>query len=107
MKNPARFGILLEGLYTHLKSNAIAVACNGQTLGLGMGQVNRVDAVEHALSQAQSFTPINRLWSLASDAFFPFPTPLTYCRAGVKWVIQPGGSIRDDSGHRSSQRPWC
>ncbi len=81
----------------HLKSNAIAVAALNQTLGLGMGQVNRVDAVEHAITRAEK-----NHWSLmsqavlASDAFFPFADSMDLIhKAGIKWVIQPGGSIRD------------
>ena len=85
-----------------LKSNAIAIAAGGRTVGLGMGQVNRVDAVEHAIERmkkhhageiaAEGTAPV-----LASDAFFPFADSIDLIgAAGIKWVIQPGGSIRDD-----------
>jgi phosphoribosylaminoimidazolecarboxamide formyltransferase / IMP cyclohydrolase len=87
----------------HLKSNAIAIALNQQTLGLGMGQVNRVDAVQHALDRMKQAHG-DRIKSdqtkvvLASDAFFPFPDSIEkIASAGVKWVIQPGGSVNDES----------
>lgn len=84
----------------HLKSNAIAVAGNGQSLGLGMGQVNRVDAVKHAIERFKQFHPHmaeqNKDCVLASDAFFPFSDSIEQiAQAGLRWVIQPGGSIKD------------
>jgi phosphoribosylaminoimidazolecarboxamide formyltransferase / IMP cyclohydrolase len=80
----------------HLKSNAIAIAANGTTLGLGMGQVNRVDAVDQAILRMQKFHPKPGTAVLASDAFFPFPDSLEkIAAAGIKWVIQPGGSVKD------------
>ena len=77
-----------------VKSNAIVIAKDGATVGVGMGQVNRVDAarlaVERAGERAQGAVG-------ASDAFFPFPDGLeTLIRAGVKAVVHPGGSVRDD-----------
>lgn len=81
----------------HLKSNAIAVASGGQSLGLGMGQVNRVDAVRHALERQKQFHPIAQGCVLASDAFFPFADSIEQiAQAGIRWVIQPGGSIKDE-----------
>lgn len=85
-----------------LKSNAIGIAADGRTLGLGMGQVNRVDAVEQAIARMRKhhgaeldkggLVPV-----LASDAFFPFADSIDLlASAGIRWVIQPGGSIRDD-----------
>lgn len=81
-----------------LKSNAIAIVEGGQTLGLGMGQVNRVDAVEHAIARARKFHPDRIARAvLASDAFFPFPDSVELlAEAGIKWVIQPGGSVKDE-----------
>ncbi len=81
----------------HLKSNAIAIASQNQTLGMGMGQVNRVDAVEHAIARAQkNHSQLVPGSVLASDAFFPFADSMDLIeKAGIKWVIQPGGSIRD------------
>ena len=84
-------------LCAHLKSNAIATVKNKKTIGLGMGQINRVDAVNLALSRARKFHPtIKSGIILASDAFFPFPDSVEVAaEQGVEWVIQPGGSIKD------------
>ncbi len=80
----------------HLKSNAIAICGQGQSLGLGMGQVNRVDAVRQAISRMKEFHPDCKEAVLASDAFFPFEDSIEEIdRAGIRWIIQPGGSIRD------------
>lgn len=83
----------------HLKSNAIAVAADKQSLGLGMGQVNRVDAVELAIQRMRKFHPQYETTTpvLASDAFFPFADSVELIKAaGIRWVIQPGGSMRDE-----------
>jgi phosphoribosylaminoimidazolecarboxamide formyltransferase/IMP cyclohydrolase len=82
----------------HLKSNAIAITAGQQTLGLGMGQVNRVDAVELAVTRMQKFHSAQeeRVPVLASDAFFPFSDSIDLIyKAGIRWVIQPGGAMRD------------
>lgn len=80
----------------HLKSNAIAICLNSQTLGLGMGQVNRVDAVKQAIFRAKEFHSAQNTF-LASDGFFPFVDSLELiCEAKIKWLIQPGGSINDE-----------
>jgi phosphoribosylaminoimidazolecarboxamide formyltransferase / IMP cyclohydrolase len=80
----------------NLKSNAISVCKNNQSLGLGMGQVNRVDAVRQALQRAKQFHPSEQDLILASDAFFPFPDSIEIAAEyGVKWIVQPGGSIKD------------
>jgi len=77
----------------HVKSNAIVVAKGGQTLGVGAGQMNRIDAARHALRQAGEGA---RGAVLASDAFFPFPDVVeSAAAAGVAAIAQPGGSIRD------------
>ena len=77
-----------------VKSNAIVIARDGATVGVGMGQVNRVDAARLAVERAGERT---RDAVGASDAFFPFPDGLeTLIRAGVKAVVHPGGSVRDD-----------
>ncbi|MBX7434133.1 bifunctional phosphoribosylaminoimidazolecarboxamide formyltransferase/IMP cyclohydrolase [Mycobacterium sp. Y57] len=76
-----------------VKSNAIVVAKDGATVGVGMGQVNRVDAARLAVERAGDRT---RNAVAASDAFFPFPDGLeTLIRAGVTAVVHPGGSVRD------------
>jgi phosphoribosylaminoimidazolecarboxamide formyltransferase/IMP cyclohydrolase len=80
----------------HLKSNAIAIASQGTTVGLGMGQVNRVDAVAQAIERMQRFHPNAERPVLASDAFFPFPDSVEkIASAGIRWIIQPGGSVKD------------
>lgn len=80
----------------HLKSNAIALTCKKQSIGLGMGQVNRVDAVEQAILRAKKFHSQAKEVVLASDAFFPFADSIEIAhKAGIQWVIQPGGSIKD------------
>ncbi|HEY8347090.1 MAG TPA: bifunctional phosphoribosylaminoimidazolecarboxamide formyltransferase/IMP cyclohydrolase [Symbiobacteriaceae bacterium] len=77
----------------HVKSNAIVVAKGGQTLGVGAGQMNRIDAARHALRQAGDRA---RGAVLASDAFFPFPDVVEAAgEAGIAAIVQPGGSIRD------------
>ncbi|MEH3140322.1 MAG: bifunctional phosphoribosylaminoimidazolecarboxamide formyltransferase/IMP cyclohydrolase [Mycobacterium kyogaense] len=77
-----------------VKSNAIVIAKDGATVGVGMGQVNRVDAARLAVERAGDRT---QGAVAASDAFFPFPDGLqTLTRAGVTAVVHPGGSMRDD-----------
>ncbi len=81
-----------------LKSNAISVTNENQSLGLGMGQVNRVDAVEQAFARSKQFHPEEKNLYLASDAFFPFPDSIELAaKHGVKAIIQPGGSIKDEA----------
>jgi phosphoribosylaminoimidazolecarboxamide formyltransferase/IMP cyclohydrolase len=82
----------------HVRSNAIVIAAGGATIGIGAGQMSRVDAVRIAIEKAQEFQPGLLAGSaLASDAYFPFPDgPELAIRAGVSAIIQPGGSIRDE-----------
>jgi phosphoribosylaminoimidazolecarboxamide formyltransferase/IMP cyclohydrolase len=76
-----------------VKSNAILLASDGASIGVGMGQVNRVDAARLAVSRAGDRA---RGSVGASDAFFPFPDGLqVLLDAGVRAVVQPGGSVRD------------
>lgn len=78
----------------HVKSNAIVLTKNGQTLGVGAGQMNRVGSVKISLEQAGDKA---QGAYLASDAFFPFPDSLEEAaKAGIRAVVQPGGSIRDE-----------
>ena len=84
-----------------VKSNAILLSKDNATVGVGMGQVNRVDsarlAVERANSLSEDGAERARGSVAASDAFFPFADGLeTLLEAGVKAVVQPGGSIRDE-----------
>ncbi len=77
-----------------VKSNAIVIGREGRTIGIGAGQMSRVDSVELAIKKA--ILPIQGA-SLASDAFFPFPDSIeTAGKAGITAIIQPGGSIRDN-----------
>lgn len=81
----------------HVKSNAIVISKNNVTLGIGAGQVSRVDAVEIALNKAKSYGFDLNGAVLASDGFFPFADNIELLKnTGIKHVIQPGGSIRDN-----------
>ncbi|MBB4912110.1 bifunctional phosphoribosylaminoimidazolecarboxamide formyltransferase/IMP cyclohydrolase [Actinophytocola algeriensis] len=76
-----------------VKSNAIVLAAAGATVGVGMGQVNRVDAAKLAIERAGARASGS---VAASDAFFPFPDgPQLLIDAGVRAIVQPGGSVRD------------
>jgi len=76
-----------------VKSNAILLAHDGASVGVGMGQVNRVDAVGLAVQRAGDRAKGS---VAASDAYFPFPDgPETLIQAGVRAIVQPGGSVRD------------
>jgi phosphoribosylaminoimidazolecarboxamide formyltransferase/IMP cyclohydrolase len=78
----------------HVKSNAIVLARDLATVGIGAGQTSRVDAVKLAVEKAQS--PVEGA-VLASDAFFPFADgPEAAIAAGVRAIVQPGGSVRDE-----------
>jgi phosphoribosylaminoimidazolecarboxamide formyltransferase/IMP cyclohydrolase len=77
-----------------VKSNAILLAAGGATVGVGMGQVNRVDSARLAVSRAGERAAGA---VAASDAFFPFPDGLlVLAEAGVRAIAEPGGSLRDD-----------
>jgi phosphoribosylaminoimidazolecarboxamide formyltransferase/IMP cyclohydrolase len=81
----------------HVTSNAIVIARDLATIGVGAGQTSRVDAVSLALDKAREHGHDVGGAVLASDAFFPFPDgPQLALEAGVKAIIQPGGSKRDD-----------
>jgi phosphoribosylaminoimidazolecarboxamide formyltransferase / IMP cyclohydrolase len=81
----------------HTSSNAIVIAKDLQTLGIGAGQTSRVDAVRIAVEKALAHGHDLTGAVLASDAFFPFPDgPELALDAGVNAIIQPGGSKRDD-----------
>lgn len=85
-----------EKVCAQLKSNAIAIVENKVSLGLGMGQVNRVDAVAQSIERMKKHHPQFQTPVLASDAFFPFPDSIELiAKAGIKWVIQPGGAMKD------------
>ncbi len=82
------------GIVKYVKSNAIVIAKNGKTLGIGAGQMSRVDSTDIAIRKAggKAHGAI-----LASDAFFPFRDSIDLAaKAGIRAIIQPGGSIRDE-----------
>ena len=87
------FGIIAV---KHLKSNGIALVKNQQLIGMGCGQVSRIDALEHAIKKAIEFGFDLRGAIMASDAFFPFAdcVEIAY-KAGIIAVAQPGGSVKD------------
>ena len=87
----------------HVKSNAIVVAKNGMTYGVGAGQMNRIGSAEIALKQAQKTLKeegkdiMTEGLVLASDGFFPFNDCVAIAAEyGIKAIVQPGGSIRDE-----------
>ncbi len=80
----------------HVTSNAIVLARGGQTLGIGAGQMSRVDAVRLAVAKARELGHSLEGAVLASDAFFPFADgPQLALDAGITAIVQPGGSKRD------------
>jgi phosphoribosylaminoimidazolecarboxamide formyltransferase / IMP cyclohydrolase len=85
----------------HVRSNAIVIAKDGATLGIGAGQMSRVDSVRIAIEKARDArgdeaAELLAGSAVASDAFFPFPDgPLQAIAAGATALIQPGGSVRD------------
>jgi phosphoribosylaminoimidazolecarboxamide formyltransferase / IMP cyclohydrolase len=83
----------------HVRSNAIVIATAGATIGIGAGQMSRVDAVRIAVEKARAGAGEELLAGsvLASDAFFPFADgPQLAIDAGVRAIVQPGGSVKDD-----------
>ncbi|MEY4280724.1 MAG: bifunctional phosphoribosylaminoimidazolecarboxamide formyltransferase/IMP cyclohydrolase, partial [Bacteroidota bacterium] len=80
----------------HLKSNAIALVKNKQLIGKGCGQTSRIDSLRQAIEKAKQFNFSLEHAVLASDAFFPFDDCVRIAhKEGIKAVIQPGGSMRD------------
>ncbi|WUI00491.1 bifunctional phosphoribosylaminoimidazolecarboxamide formyltransferase/IMP cyclohydrolase [Spirillospora sp. NBC_00431] len=78
-----------------VKSNAILLAADGATVGVGMGQVNRVDSAKLAVARAGADRAASAVG--ASDAFFPFPDGLeVLTAAGVRAIVEPGGSVKDE-----------
>ncbi|PQL90825.1 bifunctional phosphoribosylaminoimidazolecarboxamide formyltransferase/IMP cyclohydrolase [Apibacter adventoris] len=87
--------IFAQKIVKHAKSNAIVVASGKQALGIGSGQTNRIWAAQQAIQRAKEKKTKNLV--LASDAFFPFRDVVDTCAEnGIKAIIQPGGSIRDN-----------
>ena len=80
----------------YVKSNAIVIAENETTVGIGSGQPNRLDSCQIAINKMKKFSKTNGNLVAASDAFFPFIDGIEkLVQSGIKAVIQPSGSIRD------------
>ena len=94
--------IFANKVVKHVRSNAIVLAKNKITLGIGSGNTSRVDSVNFAIQKSKRANSKNKKNFLsgsvmASDAFFPFPDSIRLAyKAGVKSIIQPGGSLKDD-----------
>lgn len=87
----------------HVKSNAIVFANEFQTVGVGAGQMNRVDSVRIAAMRAERFALPLKNAVLASDAFFPFRDNVDEAaKFGVSAIVQPGGSMRDEESIRAA-----
>jgi len=81
----------------HVKSNAIVFCTDGMTLGVGAGQMSRVDSARIASIKAENAGLSLKGSVVASDAFFPFRDGVdVVAKAGAAAIIQPGGSVRDD-----------
>jgi len=86
----------------HVKSNAIVYARNGQVVGVGAGQMSRIDSCK--IGAAKAVLPLNGTVA-ASDAFFPFPDGVEeIAKAGATAVVQPGGSVRDNEVVEAADR---
>ena len=93
----------------HVNSNAIIILKDGQTIGIGGGQTSRLDSVNMAVIKSENFAKNmenNMIGAVAaSDAFFPFSDGvIELCSAGVKAIIQPGGSINDEDIIREANK---
>ena len=88
--------VFANKLVKHTKSNTIVLAKNAQLIASGTGQTSRVDALKQAIVKANAFGMDLKGAVMASDAFFPFPDCVEIAHnAGIRAVVQPGGSIRD------------
>lgn len=86
-----------QKIVKHVKSNAIVVVKDGMAIGIGTGETNRIWATEQAIERAGDGVV------LASDAFFPFDDVVKACgKAGIKGIIQPGGSMRDEDSIKAA-----
>jgi phosphoribosylaminoimidazolecarboxamide formyltransferase/IMP cyclohydrolase len=89
----------------NVKSNAIVLVKDGQSIGIGAGQVSRVDSVKIAINKAREFGFDISGAVAASDAFFPFEDGINLlAEAGVTEIVQPGGSVRDGEGIEAADR---
>ena len=88
--------VFANKIVKHTKSNAIVLAKNKQLVASGTGQTSRVDALRQAIAKAESFEFDLNGAVMASDAFFPFADSIEIAyHAGIRSVVQPGGSVRD------------
>jgi len=88
--------IFANKIVKHSKSNAIVLAKDQMLIASGVGQTSRIDALRHAIEKAQRFGHSLEGAVMASDAFFPFPDCVEMAhKAGIKAIVQPGGSVRD------------
>ena len=96
-KKEIEFAGFAFNICKYTKSNSIIISNNFSTIGIGAGQPSRVDSCKIAVQKAKQFQPKKLKNAIAaSDAFFPFPDGIKkLIKAGVKVIIQPGGSIRD------------
>lgn len=89
--------VFANKIVKHTKSNTIVLARNGQLLASGTGQTSRVDALQQAIAKAKHFGFDLNGAVMSSDAFFPFPDCVEIAdKAGIKAVVQPGGSVKDE-----------
>jgi phosphoribosylaminoimidazolecarboxamide formyltransferase/IMP cyclohydrolase len=87
----------------HTKSNAVVFVKNHRTLGIGAGQPSRIDSTKLAAGKAKEFNISLKNSVVASDAFFPFPDGLIeIAKAGGVYIVQPGGSVRDEEVIRAA-----
>jgi phosphoribosylaminoimidazolecarboxamide formyltransferase/IMP cyclohydrolase len=87
----------------HTRSNAIVIASEKQLVGVGAGQMSRVDSVRIAIDKAHRAGLKTKGAVLASDAFFPFRDGVDEAaRAGITAVVQPGGSLRDEESIKAA-----
>lgn len=87
------------------RSNAVVIVKGEKTIGIGAGSVSRIDAAKLAIEKAQVFAAEQLPGSVvASDAFFPFPDGVeALCAAGIKAIVQPGGSLKDELVIKAAQ----
>jgi phosphoribosylaminoimidazolecarboxamide formyltransferase/IMP cyclohydrolase len=88
--------VFANKIVKHSRSNAIVLAKERQLCASGIGQTSRIDALRQAIDKARAFGFSLEGAVMASDAFFPFSDSVTTAHeAGIKAVVQPGGSVRD------------
>jgi len=93
--------LFASAICKHTKSNTIVLAVDGQLLASGVGQTSRVDALRQAIEKAGQFGFNLQGAAMASDAFFPFPDCVEIAHQhGIRTVIQPGGSVKDQDSIR-------